>query len=403
MSNKKIEKIQFPRTLEEALKHEYKFWDTQPVPKMKDHMRDDGEIISLSTSALNSTEPVNLPPNFSWEALDLKNDTVLKRVCEFVNENNMDNVSAEFKLEYEPEFIKRMLINDKYTSDMSLGIKYNNKIIGCIISSVSKSQVNRKILDTVEVNVLCVHPLFRNKRMCPILIRELSRRMQLLGYNYGLYNADVYLPKPFTTVQRYQRPINIKKLIETGYTQIPSESKIKMEDIEKSIKLAKNPTNKTFKPMELKHVDESYDLFNSYMNKFNVHPIYTKEEFTNLFINNPYVVCYVIEDNNGNPTDFISYYIMKYKVLKRTKGYEYINKGYLYYYTSMNETPYRLIKDMLVVANNNNIDVFNALELMENDVILRDLNFDQGSSMHYYFYNWRCRQFNNSQICKIII
>ncbi|KAB7496347.1 hypothetical protein Anas_08459 [Armadillidium nasatum] len=38
-----------------------------------------------------------------------------------------------------------------------------------------------------------------------------------------------------------------------------------------------------------------------------------------------------------------------------------------------------------------NFDVFNALDLMENEQFLSELKFGQGDgNLQYYLYNWRC-------------
>jgi len=49
-----------------------------------------------------------------------------------------------------------------------------------------------------------------------------------------------------------------------------------------------------------------------------------------------------------------------------------------------------LIGDALVVANQAKLDVFNALTLMDNVPILKDLKFGPGDGyLNFYLYNWR--------------
>ncbi len=48
------------------------------------------------------------------------------------------------------------------------------------------------------------------------------------------------------------------------------------------------------------------------------------------------------------------------------------------------------MSDAMVQAASRGYDVFNALDLLENDSFLRDLKFGQGDgTLHYYLYNWR--------------
>ena len=48
----------------------------------------------------------------------------------------------------------------------------------------------------VEINFLCVHKKLRSKRVAPVLIREITRRVHLRGMFQAVYTAGVVLPKP---------------------------------------------------------------------------------------------------------------------------------------------------------------------------------------------------------------
>lgn len=51
----------------------------------------------------------------------------------------------------------------------------------------------------VEINFLCVHKKLRSKRVAPVLIREITRRVNLEGIFQAVYTAGVVLPKPVAT------------------------------------------------------------------------------------------------------------------------------------------------------------------------------------------------------------
>jgi len=48
----------------------------------------------------------------------------------------------------------------------------------------------------VEINFLCVHKKLRSKRVAPVLIREITRRVNMQGLFQAVYTAGVLLPKP---------------------------------------------------------------------------------------------------------------------------------------------------------------------------------------------------------------
>ena len=56
-----------------------------------------------------------------------------------------------------------------------------------------------RIKNVVEINFLCVHKKLREKRVAPVLIREITRRVNLQGIFQAVYTAGVVLPKPVAT------------------------------------------------------------------------------------------------------------------------------------------------------------------------------------------------------------
>jgi len=65
----------------EQVKDNYKFWDTQPVPKIKSD--DSDEIGPLDTNndvEKERKEPLKLPNTFSWSDIDINNNSDLTKV-----------------------------------------------------------------------------------------------------------------------------------------------------------------------------------------------------------------------------------------------------------------------------------------------------------------------------------
>ena len=72
----------------------------------------------------------------------------------------------------------------------------------------------------VEINFLCVHKKLRSKRLAPVLIREITRRVNCQGIFQAVYTAGVVLPKPVGTCRYWHRSINRKKLIEVKFSHL---------------------------------------------------------------------------------------------------------------------------------------------------------------------------------------
>lgn len=61
-----------------------------------------------------------------------------------------------------------------------------------------------KTLKMVEINFLCVHKKLRSKRVAPVLIREITRRVNLQGIFQATFTAGVIIPKPVGTCRYSQ-------------------------------------------------------------------------------------------------------------------------------------------------------------------------------------------------------
>lgn len=108
---------------------------------------------------------------------------------------------------------------------------YKHSMYHLLCSSIFCRQV-----EIVEINFLCVHKKLRSKRVAPVLIREITRRVNLNGIFQAVYTAGVVLPKPITTCRYWHRSLNPKKLIETKFSHLTRNM-----TLQRTIKLYKLP------------------------------------------------------------------------------------------------------------------------------------------------------------------
>lgn len=71
-----------------------------------------------------------------------------------------------------------------------------------------------------EVNFLCVHKKLRHARLAPVLIKEITRRVNLKNIWQAIYTAGVEIPTPFSQARYYHRSLNPKKLIESNFSSL---------------------------------------------------------------------------------------------------------------------------------------------------------------------------------------
>lgn len=201
---------------------EYKFWSTQPVPKIDDG---NGEASGSATHiAIEPDKPISeikqdpysLPEGFVWDTLDLENEAVLKELYTLLNENYVEDDDAMFRFDYQPEFLRWALQPPRWTKEWHVGVRVakSGRMIAFISAIPAEINVFKRPLKVVEINFLCVHKKLRSKRLAPVLIREITRRVNLTGIFQAVYTAGVVLPKPVTTCRYWHRSLNPKKLID---------------------------------------------------------------------------------------------------------------------------------------------------------------------------------------------
>lgn len=91
------------KTMEEASKRSYQFWDTQPVPKLGEVVNTHGPVEPDKDNIRQ--EPYTLPQGFTWDALDLGDRGVLKELYTLLNENYVEDDDNMFRFDYSPEFL----------------------------------------------------------------------------------------------------------------------------------------------------------------------------------------------------------------------------------------------------------------------------------------------------------
>ena len=106
--------------------------------------------------------------------------------------------------------------------------------------------------------------LFSDKRLAPVLIKEITRRVNVRGIWQASYTAGVVLPKPVSSCRYYHRSINPKKLIDVKFSYLPHT--MTMSSHIKSLRLPIK-TKYPLQPMQPKHVASAFELVTQYLDR----------------------------------------------------------------------------------------------------------------------------------------
>ncbi|KAH8296174.1 hypothetical protein KR054_002577 [Drosophila jambulina] len=366
----------------------FAFWSTQPVPKLDEQVTTNECIEPNKEVSEIRAEPYTLPGGFKWVTLDLNDANDLKELYTLLNENYVEDDDAMFRFDYQPEFLKWSLQPPGWKRDWHVGVR------------VEKS--GKLVLKVVDINFLCVHKKLRSKRVAPVLIREITRRVNLTGIFQAAYTAGVVLPTPVATCRYWHRSLNPKKLVDVRFTHLARN--MTMQRTMKLYKLPDQPKTKGYRRITAKDMDKAHKLLEDYLKRFQLCPVFSKEEFRHWFTPKEGIIdCFVVADEKGNITDLTSYYCLPSSVMHHPV-HKTVRAAYSFYNVSTKTPWLDLMNDALISARNVQMDVYNALDLMENKKYFAPLKFGAGDgNLQYYLYNWRCPSMQPEEIALILM
>lgn len=391
---------------------EYKFWKTQPVPSFDDkHAEITEGPIEHKTLENVRNEPYPIHSSFEWVTLDLESDNDLDQLYELLYEHYVEDVDAVFRFAYSKHFFDWALKPPGWKKDWHVGVRVKDtgKLVGFISGVPGDLSVRNNDINSVEINFLCVHKQLRSKRLAPLLIKEITRRVNLHNIWHALYTSGTVLPTPLSTCRYGHRPLNWSKLNEVGFTVLPEgETKASMNA---KMSLSNEPKTKGWRKMEEKDIEIVWQLYKSWQSRYSLSQIMSKDDIKHWIYGGAkqdvkVVHAFVVENSEtGKVTDFISFYVLPFTVLENPL-HSQIGIAYLYYYgseigagkTINDEESQKLVKknlkslvnDAMIEAKKLNIDVFNALSSQDNALFLSDLKFGLGDGfLNYYLFNYK--------------
>lgn len=403
-----LELLSMGETLSESQKKEmkdYKFWKTQPVPRLDEKIDSEGAIDAIKTPADIPDTPLPLLKDFEWVTVDIEQSEQLEEVYQLLYEHYVEDQDATFRFKYSHDFFKWALKPPGWRKDWHVGVrvKETGKLVAFIaaIPMTLKLTKSQKVIPSVEINFLCIHKKLRSKRLAPVLIKEITRRVNKQDIWQALFTAGIVLPSPISTCRYTHRPINWSKLHDVGFSHLPAtETKASMVAKYALPNTTKTPGLRLMKPQDL---DQVYDLLTRFEERFELTQVFERAELEYWLLGGAEktksIITYVVEGENGTITDFFSYYLLPFTVLDNPT-YNELGIAYLFYYASdaafgNDEAKYKtrlnsLMNDALITSKQYDVDVFNALTTQDNPFFIKKLKFGSGDGfLNYYLFNYK--------------
>jgi len=388
----------------------HRFWDSQPVPHTNaDFARSIQQMGEFETKeeklARIPRDPYPLPPGYEWFHVNIDNDAEMQKVYNLLQDHYVEDTEGMFRFRYSIPFLRWALKPPGYLPQWHIGVRAQatGTYVGFISAVPSSVRCGERELKMVEINFLCVHKKLRAKRLAPVLIMEITRRVNLEGIFQAIYTAGVEIPTPICKARYYHRSLDPKKLIAVNFTHL--QPRMTLARTIKLYALPANPTIPGFRALTPADVPHVRPILNDYLRQFEVSLVFTTdEEFGHWFLPRPDVIqSFVVENPETHEiTDFVSYYVLSSSVLHNVQ-YPVITAAYGFYYFNKSVPLTVLMRNALIMAVKH-CDVFNVLDLLHNREFFDDLHFGQGDgNLNYYLYNWKMPQIEPPRLGVVLV
>jgi len=361
-------------------KYESKYWISQPLLNNDEYVTSPSIITQLDLSTVNITSD-----KYNFIQLDVLNNEVLLNLNNFIN-NNYFVSDTKKNTTYHKNFLLWLLTGNKQS--VNLGLELNNKLYGFIHGHVSTYQLNDKQVEFVEVSFLTVDKKYKNNGIAELLIKELTKQFNVLGYQIGLFSTTKNIGKTFTNYKTYYRPINYLKLSKTEFID---EAEGNIDSILAYYTINGQTTNKLVK-INPSYYQKAYEVFCEYMEKYIFHRSFTYDEFVYWYCSEN-INTYVFLDDNNEVVDILSYYI--------THNNEKLSVSIcnLYLYTSLVNNPMFILKNLVLLGKQDGCDVVLVSNMLENDGILLGNKYIQDTTeTNVYLYNYKYNPIKQNEL-----
>jgi glycylpeptide N-tetradecanoyltransferase len=365
-----------------------KFWVHEPVIPRGGTIEVEG-VLDRKTIDDVQKDPFRLVKGFSWSQVDTSDPVQRDELYEFLRQHYVTHPQNSFCFAYSAEFLDWALHSPGWRPEYLVGLRADQTgKLAAFISAMPASVIVRgKRLDIVAVDFLSIHHKLRNRNLAPLMIRELTRRVNLAGIFQAIYTVGKVITEPVCATQYYHRLVSFEKLVAIKFTAPEAgatlEKQIKAHRLPKTVRLP------GFRSMTEADVPEVTVKLNEYLSQYKFSQVFDEPQVAHWFLPRPGIVGSYVLEVKKQITGFISFYLVPSSVSGVPEYTSYIS-AYLFYYFGKPSELTDLARAAMEVAHHEfGADVINCLNLLQNEQLLNPLKFVPGDGkLHYYIYNY---------------
>lgn len=324
------------------------YWSYKPVMKFNErHLVPSQRLTNEQMNKISSIEQEQLPEGYKWGIVNLDNNDI-KNVCDFLNKFN-HNIN-----------INRLRWIMRSGFFVTIYDQYNN-MIATIGTTTRNIQLMSQQHTVMEPLYMCCLDEYKQTGISKVLINELTRLSVLANINKAVFCNNRIVSKPIATIRQYARPLNYIKLRQHNFIDVIERDE-KVVQSKLNIHLKPNKKYIYAEPTEA-NIDTVYNLYNTYVNTFNVHMVLSKEEIKHYLFDANYVKTYLVCNDDNKFIDFISYSFYDVK----TENEDVIKVANILMYSSNSIISELLFINILKQLSFDGFDIVYINDMMQNN------------------------------------
>jgi len=251
---------------------------------------------------------------------------------------------------------------------------------------------------TAVVNFLCLGREYRKKKLAPVMIREITERVNRKGIYKAVFTAGEKLPRALTTSRYYHKVIRKEGLIKKGFCDPEdiesegTEGEICIEGDDLDTWAGSADRKNTLRRARADEVEKVCEMYRRKYSKLEMFCDFTPEQFRYYVCTREGVsACLVNED----ATEFVSLFFIDTRVVE---GSGTIRTAYLYYYYG--KDTHKLMRRLVEhLKAENACDVLNALCQEQNteEALTREGFLKGDGDLCYYLFNGESRKIEEKE------
>jgi len=272
-----------------------KFWPTQPMVQLGeelgskvgplDRQGNDGGRTN-NTASTKPSLPAKVPPEFYFSNLNLDDHNQLHEVYNLLREHYVADKDGQFRFYYSKNMLKWAAFVPGYRPNWFVGLRKreSNELVGCILATPSSLAVNGSIIQMATINFLNLRLDVRSKSLAPVLIQEITRRLNSEGIYQAFFTSGALVAKPLAITRYYHRPLNWQRCLELQFVAQPRNQTV--EEVAKMLRLnpMKSKLKFHYRPMTEEDLKQVHELWTGASKRYKLHSVFTEEMLRHLLI-----------------------------------------------------------------------------------------------------------------------